>query len=695
MLINSLLTMDSIKFVKRRNKISFLFLYVIMSMPFVYPFDLMAQSDTNTVWVDQFVKANNQNLLNEPWYVFTDKLSGGGSEIKLNYRSHERYENQFLEASYFFHKQQWQWTPYASFGFKLEENQIDLSSLEGIAYDFKGCQHAFVYNTSSVKDFAFFQKTIGESNEWKTVFIPFYDLAQPFWGDKKEFSPLDVNALIWQVLGKNGDSSKLCIDNVRFLKHIDESLLTVDQKVKKLSKSIGDTEANNSVDAYNRIMTIDDQKKDLKILAEMLEYFHPTLYNFCSKFKLDSTFTSIEKEIKTNRSSRDFLELIHPVFVIIRDAHTWPEIVEKNNQIDTLFPLDVKIVSGRLYAYQNLSNKKIPEGAEIIEINGLSASYIIEKLEKKVVVDGYIETTRERNLEGWFCFYYASVYGNCTEFTIRYRYNGNEKMVSGIHGLTEKEMELKRTKKKKQPAVLSPPFYSFNFSKNKKAAIIKIGYFEPIKQGEFEKFIDSCFTAIERSKVNNLIIDLRWNIGGLRKFPIYLYSKISDHPFGYLKEQLVKESVMPNYVAYMDSTMVYEKRTDKLYSITKANIDGIGIQKNSDKPFLGNVFLLIDGQSGSSSAQFASIFHHNKRGIIIGEEPAGLYSRTSGGIVDGTTLPFSKLKIHIPMYAVILDVDDKLFVGHGVKPDHKVELDINKIVKGEDSILEYAIDLIK
>ncbi|HEY8399610.1 MAG TPA: polysaccharide deacetylase family protein [Cytophagaceae bacterium] len=183
-------------------------------------------------WVDQFDVKSGQGFNKEYWYVITDKGNGGASvisplDIKSAYTLFpERNNNQGLKFTYELKKGNFNW-PYVAFGLPVKNDTTigSIGTWEGIAYDFKGSNHTFIYQTTNVKDYAYFQKTVFESEEWKTVVIPFAQLKQPqYWGKQVEFDRSLIQGLAWNITGKDGDTGSICIDNVRFLKRIPEDL---------------------------------------------------------------------------------------------------------------------------------------------------------------------------------------------------------------------------------------------------------------------------------------------------------------------------------------------------------------------------------------------------------------------------------------------------------------------------------------
>ncbi|HSZ26288.1 MAG TPA: polysaccharide deacetylase family protein [Cytophagaceae bacterium] len=178
------------------------------------------------IWIDRFDNPNGKSLLGGDWYTFTDKSNGGISkifpeEIKNVYKNNAKGDStNFLQFQFQLDKGRYQWEPYIGLGVSIIDSLIavGIDNLEGIAYDYKGSKHSFVYQLSSVKDYAHYMKKIPGSVEWKTVVLPISELKQPSgWGKPVPFNPSFIEALQWTVLGKTGDTGILCIDNVRLL----------------------------------------------------------------------------------------------------------------------------------------------------------------------------------------------------------------------------------------------------------------------------------------------------------------------------------------------------------------------------------------------------------------------------------------------------------------------------------------------
>jgi C-terminal processing protease CtpA/Prc len=115
-------------------------------------------------------------------------------------------------------------------------------------------------------------------------------------------------------------------------------------------------------------------------------------------------------------------------------------------------------------------------------------------------------------------------------------------------------------------------------------------------------------------------------------------------------------------------------------------------QKPDNNHFSGKLYVLINGASGSMASVVSSLLKANQRAIFIGEE--------SGGTMEGNTslayarllLPNTKIRVEVPLTKTVHHVD---FVkGRGVFPDYSVVPEIEDVMNGIDTELNFTLELI-
>src|SRR5207253_8434139 len=97
-----------------------------------------------------------------------------------------------------------------------------------------------------------------------------------------------------------------------------------------------------------------------------------------------------------------------------------------------------------------------------------------------------------------------------------------------------------------------------------------------------------------------------------------------------------------------------------------------GLQQPSQPAFTGKVYILINGNSFSTTSEFLSHAHAHKRATFIGEESGGGYYGNTSGPGAFLTLPNTRLQAYVPLMTYYMAVRDYKAASHGVVPDYPV-----------------------
>jgi len=221
----------------------------------------------------------------------------------------------------------------------------------------------------------------------------------------------------------------------------------------------------------------------------------------------------------------------------------------------------------------------------------------------------------------------------------------------------------------------------------------KVNYFA-IDRQNFAILSDSIFNRIDMDSINNLIIDIRNNPGGDSELADYLLSNIYDKPYKGSSKIQIKRSeqygkyLKGNFSWWFKPFLMSIKNLRDYYNTPIGGIyedvKGLKNPSNVHYRYNGNVYLLINSNTGSTALGFATIFQDYKIGKIIGEET---YSEVNEfGEIFPFDLPNSQLWVWCSTKRYIRP-SGEMTVG-GLKPDIYIK-DKN------DSILNYTINMIK
>ncbi|HJZ69181.1 MAG TPA: S41 family peptidase, partial [Blastocatellia bacterium] len=238
---------------------------------------------------------------------------------------------------------------------------------------------------------------------------------------------------------------------------------------------------------------------------------------------------------------------------------------------------------------------------------------------------------------------------------------------------------------------------ALRFLKEPDIAEIRIGGFGG---GAYPKWMEDTFRSLHEKGTKVLILDLRGNGGGADMYGAMLVSYLTDKPFRYFDHINVK-TISPSFKQYSDWRAENEPRLREQmivnpsggYLVTPKLHPGVAEQPPGKYPFMGKVFVLIDGNTFSTAADFCAVTHHLKRATFIGEETGGGYYGNNSGMQTVLTLPNTKMKVRVPMYEYWNAVPGYDGKRRGTRPDYQVETKFANLLRGVDEQLDVALKL--
>ncbi|QNF32740.1 peptidase S41 [Adhaeribacter swui] len=448
---------------------------------------------------------------------------------------------------------------------------------------------------------------------------------------------------------------------------------------------------------------------DLKLMRTILDESHPGFYRYTSKERFDVLFDSIGNTLNRPMTQQEFYVAATPIIAAIKEGHIKYMPHERQHwqyyyNLDQLFPLDLYFTGKQAHLVRNNAGlNNIPLGAEIVAINGQPIADLITKLLPTVYfADGNSQAIKYQSLTNFFPFYYGTYIGASARYTITYRERNStgEVKTAEVPAITLATIQQLEKEKESQKPKQLPMRLAY---KDHSTAVLRIDNFNIYKdQMDVKKFYRDAFWQINAKNIQNLIIDVRGNEGGIDRWGSLLYSYLTPKPFRYYNKVRVaqkKKFSFAEHIAWVPKMFSLYRR----FFITKSK-DGhytfsfkktLKEQKPQRNPFKGDVYVLTDGYSFSVTSEFAAIAHYNKRATFVGRETGGGYYGNTSGFFVVAVLPNTGIEVATPQWDYHMAVSGYPYKDRGVLPDHEVIPTIDDVLQQRDAEMDFTLDLIR
>lgn len=429
------------------------------------------------------------------------------------------------------------------------------------------------------------------------------------------------------------------------------------------------------------LFSVSELRADLGWYQQQLQQKHPGLYTYTSRTALDACFDSIALRIDHPMTEREFFNLLSTVSSRICDGHThiFPsdEAMAYQEEQGRFLPLKIVWLDGKMYTTGSWRHRDtIPAGSEILAIDGREAAEIRTFMMERQLRDGYNISYANWILNRWFRSYYAFHFGWSDYYNIRYRQAGQAPCSARLSAMSNDDI----ARCKPVESFKGQGITLFTDTAQSLALLtIRDFHADVLKDQYGQRFkpsIDQHFRTIRRLRIQNLVIDLRDNQGGDVKFGTYLLSFLINRPFKTL-----------------DSFgKVRHGKAPEKDRVRNANGPSQGWHRPKRHTYKGKLYILVNGGSFSNSVIVCSALRRNTDCIFIGEESGGNPALINGS-GNYSTLPHTKLKIMVPRLQYRLS-ESGSNTGRGIQPDFVVKPGLDDLLKNEDIVRSFALNLI-
>lgn len=471
--------------------------------------------------------------------------------------------------------------------------------------------------------------------------------------------------------------------------------------------SIGTLSSQSVLDSLYQVT---DLHEDLDQLKKKIIDIHPNPYVYCSEVQFNEAFNLSKAAITEPMTYSEFGAIIGRLLRVLHDSHTS---VNFGNYVKPyrdngsyFFDFTVWTVEEKLVV-RNSHYSSLPVGAEIIQINGQSVGPIYTRVGAFSVYEGLSITGFNRVNDALFR-------NMCSTIIDLERKNKVLVHIPGdtvLHRLTIKGYtsdELKERQKARENN--EPPVFDLDIDNDLDLAVIKIGSFAQGSSRKYSKFLKTSFKEIQERGITNVAVDLRDNTGGSSARVEKLFTYISGGKDVMIPANLIAKQSQESARRFEGRFNRFSRNLIRFLAPKNEDIqhftaiadyeighqDTVYFKQPESFPkyvFQGKMFLLINGLSGSASANSAGLFRAMDLGLIIGEPCLGPINGTWGNPV-GITLDNTSIPVVIS--SIRFNTNNSfLYRPQPVIPDIQVEWTQNHFFNGRDADLEALHQILK
>ncbi|MBN9386370.1 MAG: hypothetical protein J0H74_36770 [Chitinophagaceae bacterium] len=451
-------------------------------------------------------------------------------------------------------------------------------------------------------------------------------------------------------------------------------------------------------------------KTDLAVLWSAVKELHPGYGLYCPTDSIERSYNELSSSLKDSMYEGEFINRIYPFLCNLGCGHTQlkhsvsyqPPTGVKTSHL----PFEVLVRHHRAWVTTRKTTQ-LATGDEIISINDAPASAIIQKGFSLYCGDGHVESFKELYLSEYDGFDDACgmLYKWSAPYRVVVRTNRGvlKTVVLGTAEVSPVDNAVYIDKYANWVKAKADGDLALYFAKDNTALFEVKGleYADTIAYGEF-------FDQIAKKGSKNLILDIRHNGGGDIRIVTRLLSYLADAPFSIIKDlrSRLPDPSVNGQTAFFDpertesfkGSCIPGRKIDNWWHMDVMPSIGHPYGPNpmaSSGRFTGNLFVLIDGATFSSTALFTvALKAQRKKVVFIGRETAGTEEGCNGFTIQHLTLPKSGIVVDFPWLRVI-SMADSPTGGRGFMPEYPVDYTPEDIVNGNDPDITKALEVMR
>lgn len=449
-------------------------------------------------------------------------------------------------------------------------------------------------------------------------------------------------------------------------------------------------------------------RTDLTYLKRKLDQFHPGMGFYTPRPRMEQLYDSLFNGLTAPVDYLAFYRHVSPLVTALKDGHTNLNHCQNFTDRHTRYvPFFIREVGGQYYVSHNMSgDTNLRRGVELLTINARAVADIHHELMNAdhAGSDGDNQTGRRQWSLTQFADYYAAWYGSADSICVGYRPAGDTLV---------RQTRLRCPTLGRFRAVLRKRYgHEFNDRPNlsvrtvdtlSHTAVLRVSSFMGLKktdpfQWAFSRRLKRAFRQIRQDGVQNLVVDVQGNGGGLVLNSAKLLRYWMPKPFAMMDHEEMKAAARAEMITRWNPLSALN------FSLHYKPNGAGGFASRSGRhlfhprralAFRGNLYFLMNGASFSATTSVLAKTLDAGLGTFVGEASGSAYWGDFAGQFKLVTLPHSRIQVRIPLKKLTHAVEAARANGFTVEPDFTVERTYDDVLTNRDYVLDYALRLIR
>lgn len=462
----------------------------------------------------------------------------------------------------------------------------------------------------------------------------------------------------------------------------------------------------------SRRLSAEQFTEDLTLLRAAIEEVHPGYGRHTAAAITSAQLDALERRGADGLDAAAFYLEISRILADLRCDHTLaelPEWIERARTVEaTHLPFSTAIVEGRLLVDRvHVSAHGLQRGDEIVAINAVPTTRILDEVAALVPVDGFTDATKSEVmtystefLGGAIDHFLGFLHGWSDRFELVFR-----RGCAPLERIEVAAIDYPTWQENANPGVarFGDDFgSSVEFEVLGSTALLSIGTFVNYRNGvDVEDVLEPHFQRLRREGVERLVIDLRRCGGGSAEVPFTLLRYLLDRPF--VQQARPNEvrafrfgALRPHLSTWDERALdppaeLFVDRGDGWFVTRGSEING-GLQAaepfDASRRFDGELVVLCGPANASGATNFMAMLTTHRDVTFVGQPTGGNVEGPTAGLLYFLTLPNSGARIRIPWFRQFNAVDVPR-PGRAIEPDVWIEPTLEDWREGRDPVLDW------